>query len=71
MKNLFADNDLTNMLGIDFPIIMAPMFLVSNASMLIEASRSGITGCVPALNYRTIPELRDAILEIQRKIGSI
>ena len=45
---------------------MAPMFLVSNSKMLIEASLSGITGCVPALNYRTIPELRNAILEVKK-----
>ena len=56
---------LTKMLGIDFPIIQAPMFLVSNAQMLIEASNSGVTGCVPALNYRTIGEFRSAIREIQ------
>ena len=59
------NTQLTQMLNIDFPIIQAPMFLVSNADMLIEASNSGITGCVPALNYRTIIELRDAILHIQ------
>ena len=53
------------MLNIDFPIIQAPMFLVSNAKMLIEASNSGITGCVPALNYRTSSEFRNAILEIK------
>ena len=55
------------MLGIDFPIIVAPMFLVSNSKMLIEASKSGITGCVPALNYRTIDEFKKAIIEIKKK----
>ena len=56
------------MLGIDFPIIVAPMFLVSNSKMLIEASNSGITGCVPALNYRTIDEFKKAILEIKKNL---
>ena len=37
------------------------MFLVSNTKMLIAASKVGITGCVPALNYRTIDELKSAI----------
>ena len=59
------DTELTEMLGIDFPIIQAPMFLVSNAKMVIEAVKSGITGCIPALNYRTIPELRQAILDVK------
>ncbi len=44
---------------------MAPMFLVSNVKMLVAASKAGITGCVPALNYRTIPELKTAIKEIK------
>ncbi len=56
---------LTKMLKIDFPIIQAPMFLVSNTSMVIEAAKSGITGCIPALNYRTIEELRQAIIDVQ------
>lgn len=56
---------LTQLLGIKHPIIMAPMFLVSNTKMLIAASKSGITGCVPALNYRTIEELRTAIKELK------
>ena len=66
MKNIL-NTELTKMLNIDFPIIQAPMFLVSNAKMVIEASRSGITGCIPALNYRTIDELRDAILGVKAK----
>jgi len=64
MKNLLK-TPLTQMLNIDFPIIQAPMFLVSNSSMLIEAANSGITGCVPAMNYRTINELRDVIVYIK------
>ena len=40
---------------------MAPMFLISNADMLIEAINSGITGCIPAHNYRTDSEFKDAI----------
>ena len=56
---------LTDLLDIEFPVIMAPMFLISNAAMVKEALDSGITGCIPALNYRTIPELRAAIQEIK------
>ena len=53
------------MLGIKYPIIMAPMFLVSNTTMVIEALKSGITGAIPALNYKTDKELRAAIMEIK------
>ncbi|WP_027418675.1 NAD(P)H-dependent flavin oxidoreductase [Crocinitomix catalasitica] len=58
---------LTEILGIEFPIIMAPMFLVSNSKMLIAASNNGITGAVPALNYRTDEEFRAAIKEVRAK----
>ncbi|MGB3606299.1 NAD(P)H-dependent flavin oxidoreductase [Psychroserpens sp.] len=52
---------LTQLLQIKYPIIQAPMFLVSNVAMVTEAMKSGIAGCIPALNYRTLDELRDAI----------
>jgi nitronate monooxygenase len=56
---------LTQLLKIKHPIILAPMFLVSNTSMVIEAMKSGIAGCIPALNYRTLEELRSAIKELK------
>lgn len=37
------------------------MFLVSNVPMVTEAMKAGIAGCIPALNYRTLDELRAAI----------
>lgn len=61
-------NQLTALLGIDYPIIMAPMFLVSNVAMVKSAMESGITGAIPALNYRTIPELEAALSEL-KKVG--
>jgi nitronate monooxygenase len=56
------------MLNIQHPIIMAPMFLVSNEQMIIEAIKSGITGAIPAMNYRTIDELREAIRLIKSQV---
>lgn len=58
---------LTEILNIQHPVIMAPMFLVSNSKMLIAAGKSGITGAVPALNYRTDEEFRKAIAEIRKE----
>jgi nitronate monooxygenase len=57
---------LSEMLNIEFPVIMAPMFLVSNEEMIIEAIKNGITGAIPALNYRTVDELREAIRRIKK-----
>jgi len=53
-------------MGIDYPVIMAPMFLVSNTKMIIEALNNGITAAIPALNYRTDEELRKAITEVKK-----
>ena len=56
---------LKNLLNIKHPIIQAPMFLVSNTSMVKEAMKGGIAGCIPALNYRTLDELRTALKELK------
>jgi nitronate monooxygenase len=56
---------LTSLLNITNPIIMAPMFLVSNTKMVIEGMKSGVAGCIPALNYRTLDELKSSILELK------
>ena len=59
---------LCEMLGIEFPVIMAPMFLVSDENMVIEGIKSGITGAIPALNYRDTMELRKAIRKIKTAV---
>lgn len=56
---------LDKMLGIDYPIIVAPMFLISNTKMIIAALQNGVSAAFPALNYRTDAELRTAIAEIK------
>jgi nitronate monooxygenase len=56
---------LTDMLHLDHPLIMAPMFLVSNVAMVKEGMRCGVAGCIPALNYRTLEELRAACRELK------
>lgn len=58
---------LSDILNIDFPLIVAPMFLVSNTKMVIVAIESGCTGAIPALNYRTTEELSEAIRFIKSK----
>jgi nitronate monooxygenase len=44
---------------------MAPMFLVSNTKMVVEGMKSGVAGCIPALNYRTLEELRASVIELR------
>ena len=56
---------LDRLLGIDYPVIVAPMFLISNTKMVKAALDSGVTAAFPALNYRTDAELRAAIADIR------
>lgn len=55
-------NTFTTDFGIRYPIIMAPMFLVSNEPMLKAAMDQEIAGTFPSLNYRKEGELA-ALLE--------
>ena len=59
------ETQLTRLLNIKYPVIQAPMFLVSNVAMVTEAMKAGIAGCIPALNYRTLEELKAAIKQLQ------
>lgn len=56
---------LDKLLGIDYPVIVAPMFLISNTKMVKAALHAGVTAAFPALNYRTDQELRAAIHDIK------
>lgn len=58
---------LTELLSIKHPIIMAPMFLVSNADMMKAAMKSGVMGVFPTLNFRKDGELE----EILKQLNSI
>lgn len=58
---------LTTTFDIKYPIIIAPMFLVSNIEMLSEAYKNGVIGCIPALNFRTPEEFADALKELHKK----
>lgn len=58
---------LTEMLGIELPVIMAPMFLVTNVEMIVAAGEAGMAGCIPALNFRTIEDLDKGIREIKSR----
>lgn len=62
-----GSSSLTDLLGIKYPVIMAPMFLVSNTKMVIEACNNGIAGAIPALNFRTDEAFREAIQEMKSK----
>lgn len=56
IKNAFSRE-----FNLDIPVIMAPMFLVSNEAMVKSAITEGILGVFPSLNYRNDGELSDLL----------
>ncbi len=58
---------ITDMLAIDLPILAAPMFLVSYPDLVVAVCEAGGMGCFPSLNYRTVEQLREGLMEIRRR----
>ena len=63
----FQNNRITELLGIRYPIIGAPMFLVSYPDLVCAVSEAGGIGCFPAANYRTPQDLRAGLAEIRAR----
>ncbi|NOZ50347.1 MAG: nitronate monooxygenase [Chloroflexi bacterium] len=61
--------DFTEMLGIDVPIVGAPMFLVSYEEYVIALSEAGALGTFPLPNYRTTADLKQALQTIRQATG--
>ncbi len=59
--------NFTKLLGIDVPIIGAPMFLVSNVDIVTEVSNCGGIGTFPALNYRPIEAYKKALVDMRAR----
>lgn len=57
--------------SVDIPVIMAPMFIISNPKMVINACASGIIGTFPALNARTGDILEEWMQEINTETAKL
>lgn len=56
----------TKQFGIKYPIIAAPMFLVSTAKLVTAVCQAGGVGSFPALNFRPASEFRAAMQQIKK-----
>ncbi len=61
------ETSFTKLLNIKYPIIGAPMFLVSNEDMVVNTSEAGAIGAFPALNYRPIENYKKALENIKSR----
>lgn len=59
--------DLSRKLGLRYPFVSAPMFLISNREMMVACAEAGILGCMPSLNARTPEKLREDLEWIRSK----
>lgn len=59
---------ITQLFNMEYPIMGAPMFLVSNESMVMAACRAGGMGSFPAFNYRPIEKYKETILSLKKQI---
>lgn len=57
----------SRLLGIDYPIVGAPMFLVSYEELAATVSMAGGLGMFPLPNYRTTIDLEKALVRIREK----
>jgi nitronate monooxygenase len=61
------ETPLSKKLGLRYPIVCAPMFIISNKEMLLACAQAGILGSMPSLNARTIEDLRADLEWIRAK----
>ncbi|VCU53754.1 Nitronate monooxygenase [Thermus thermophilus] len=57
---------ITRMLGLRYPIVAAPMFLVSNGPLLQAVAEAGGIGVIPSLNFRTHEAFREFLESFPR-----
>jgi nitronate monooxygenase len=53
-----------------FPVIAAPLFIVSNPKLLIAQCKSGVIGSMPALNARPAEQLEEWLIEITESLAA-
>ena len=58
---------LSRRLGLRYPVVAAPMFIISNREMLLACAEAGILGSMPGLNARTSEALEEDLRWIRGK----
>lgn len=61
------DTEFTRMIDVEYPIIGAPMFLVSYEDLAVAVAEAGGLGTFPLPNYRTIDDLAAALANIRQR----
>ena len=67
MSTASFSTPLSRRLGLTYPLVSAPMFLVSNRELIVACAEAGILGTMPTLNSRTIESLREDLTWIRAR----
>jgi nitronate monooxygenase len=62
-----VETEFTRMMGVECPIIGAPMFLVSYEELVVAVAEAGGVGAVPLPNFRTTEDIEGALQNIRGK----
>lgn len=52
----------------DIPVVVAPMFIVSQQQLVLESCKNGVLGTFPALNNRSTEGFEDWVVEIKSEL---
>ncbi len=58
---------ISEMFGIEYPVIGAPMFKVSSEDLAIAVSEAGGLGCISLTNYATLDQIDTVLSAIRRR----
>jgi nitronate monooxygenase len=61
------DTALSRKLGLKYPFVAAPMFLISNKEMIVACAEAGILGSMPSLNARTSAQFAEDLAWIRSR----
>lgn len=64
MSHAFIDSSIT------FPVVAAPMFLISGPELVIACCKNGIVGTFPALNQRTTEGFEEWVVQIKTELAA-
>ncbi len=58
---------LSRRIGLTYPLVAAPMFIISNREMIVACAEAGILGAMPSLNARTAEQFADDLAWIRQR----
>ena len=65
-RPLSISTPLSRKIGLKYPLVSAPMFLISTPEMLVASAQAGILGAMPSLNGRSHEDFKVMLNEVSQ-----